>query len=189
MLSMSRLPPLKDSEVPESLIPFLEMANGMMGFIPNDLYIMARNPSLVRAFGALIEAVYLQGTLTPGFKRIIGYIVSTASGCVYCQSHTSYGAHNAGIDKKKIADAWNFETSKLFTEAERAALRVAQGAGVSPNSVSDDQFADLKNYFTDDEILEIVSVISMFGFLNRWNSTFSTGVEDPPSSFFQSLKA
>jgi uncharacterized peroxidase-related enzyme len=185
---MSRLAPLPPADLPKELQPLLEMADGMMGFVPNDLFIMARNPALVQAMGHLIGAVYGQGTLDPGFKRIIGYITSTASGCVYCQSHTAHGAHNAGIDSQKIVDAWDYETSDLFDDRDRAALRVAQGAGLSPNAVTDEQFADLKNYFSDDEIVEIVGVISMFGFLNRWNATFSTDIEDKPAQFLKGLK-
>ena len=187
---MTRLPPLKKTEIPDSLKPLLELADGMMGFVPNDLYIMGRNPALIQAMGNLIEAVYVKGKLEPGFKRLIGYITSTAYGCVYCKSHTSYGAHNNGIGSQKIAEAWHFESSALFSDAERAALRVAQAAGLSPNTVTvtDAEFADLKNYYSDDEIVEIVSVISMFGFLNRWNSTFATDIEEEPRDFFDSLK-
>jgi len=185
---MSRLTPLTHAELPDSIQPLLEMADGMMGFVPNDLYLMARNPALLQALGALVGAVYGQGTLSPGFKRLIGYIVSTASGCVYCQSHTAHGAHKEGIDDAKIAAAWEYETSDLFTNAERAALRVAQGAGMSPNAVTDTQFADLKNYYSDDEIVEIVSVISMFGFLNRWNATMATEIEEKPSSYFNEIR-
>jgi len=185
---MSRLTPLTKAELPESIAPLLEMADGMMGFVPNDLYLMARNPALLQALGGLVSAVYGQGALDPGFKRLIGYINSTASGCVYCQSHTAHGAHKEGIDEAKIAAAWDYETSELFSDAERAALRVAQGAGVSPNAVTDAEFADLKNYYSDDEIVEIVSVISMFGFLNRWNATMATEIEEKPGSFYDSLK-
>lgn len=185
---MSRLEPLKHSELPDSVMPLLEMADGMMGFVPNDLYVMARNPALLKALGGLVGAVYGQGSLDPGFKRLIGYIASTASGCVYCQSHTSHGAHNEGVDAEKIAAAWEYETSELFTDAERAALRVAQGAGVSPNVVTDAEFAALKNHYSDNEIIEIVSVISMFGFLNRWNATMATEIEDKPGKFFEGLK-
>jgi len=186
---MTRLKPLTAAELPESIQPLLEMADGMMGFVPNDLFVMARNPALLQALGALVGAVYGQGSLDPGFKRLIGYITSTASGCQYCQSHTSHGAHRAGIEQRKIEAAWDYEASDLFTDAERAALRVAQGAGVSPNAVTDDQFADLKNYYSDDEIVEIVSVISMFGFLNRWNATLRTEIEDKPGTFFDRLNA
>ena len=181
---MSRLSPLDQSDLPESIRPLLEMADGMMGFVPNDLYVMARNPALLQALGGLVGAVYGQGSLDPGLKRLIGYIASTAAGCTYCRSHTAHGAHRAGIDNEKIAKAWEYETSDLFTEAERAALRVAQGAGATPNSVTDQDFEKLKKHYSDDEIIEIVAVISMFGFLNRWNATMATEIEHEPGEYF-----
>jgi len=183
---MSRLEPIKREDLTKDLKALIDLGEQMMGFTPNDALIMARNPALTKAVSALVGAVYGTGTLDPGLKRLIGYINSTAAGCVYCQTHTAHGAHNAGIDDLKIQNAWEYETSDLFSDAERAALRVANGAGKSPNEVTDAEFADLKNYFTNDEIVEIVSVIGMFGFLNRWNSTLATELESTPLSFAKS---
>lgn len=183
---MSRLAPLSEDALDEDTMAMLEMAKSSMGFTPNDVLVMARNPALLKAGAALVGAVYGQGTLDPGLKRLIGYINSTAAGCQYCRAHTAHGAHNQGIEKVKIDAAWTYETSDLFTDAERAALRVAQGAGVSPNAVTNAQFDDLKNYYSEDEIVEIVGVISMFGFLNRWNSTLATEIENEPAQFIQS---
>jgi len=182
---MSRLDPIAREDLPEDTRTLLEFGEEMMGFTPNDALIMGRNPALFKATTALVGAVYGQGTLDPGLKRLIGYINSTASGCTYCQAHTAHGAHNAGIDRAKIDAAWEYETSDLFTDAERAALRVAQGAGVTPNAVTDAEFADLKTYYSDDEIVEIVSVIAMFGFLNRWNATLATEIEQTPAAFMK----
>lgn len=183
---MTRLAPIKREDLAEDVRHLIELGEDMMGFTPNDALIMARNPDLTKAFSALVDAVYGTGTLDPGLKRLIGYINSTAAGCVYCQVHTAHGAHNAGIDEQKIQNAWEYETSDLFSDAERAALRVALGAGKTPNEVTDAEFADLKNYYSDDEIVEIISVIGLFGFLNRWNSTLATELESTPLAFAQS---
>jgi len=180
---VSRLAPIKREDLTEDVKALIDMGEQMMGFTPNDALIMARNPALTKAVSALVGAVYGTGTLDPGLKRLIGYINSTAAGCVYCQTHTAHGAHNAGVVHLKIQNAWEFETSDLFSEAERAALRVALSSGKSPNETTDAEFADLKTYFSDDEIVEIVSVIGMFGFLNRWNSTLATELESTPLSF------
>ena len=48
---------------------------------------------------------------------------------------------------------------------------------------ADADFADLRKYFTDYQIVEIVAVISMFGFLNRWNDTMATTLEPPAAEF------
>jgi len=83
---------------------------------------------------------------------------------------------------------WNFQTSTLFSEKERAALNVALKSGMTPNQVTDTDFDILKEHFSEEAIVEIVGVISMFGFLNRWNSTLNTQIENVPNAFYQSLK-
>jgi hypothetical protein len=35
----------------------------------------------------------------------------------------------------------------------------------------------------DEQVVEIVGVIAMFGFLNRWNDTLATPLEDEPLEF------
>lgn len=184
---MARLDPLDRGNVPVAAKPLMEFGEALMGFTSNDALIMARHPALLKASAEMVGALYGQGTVESGLKRLIGYITSTAAGCKYCQVHTADGAHKAGIDKAKIQVAWEFETSDLFTDRERTALRVARGGGVTPSAVTDAEFADLKSHFTDDEIVEIVGVISMFGFLNRWNSVMGTDLENNPLAFARSI--
>ena len=64
--------------------------------------------------------------------------------------------------------------------AERAALRVAQSAAQVPNAVTDQDFAELKRYYSDEQIVDIVAVIALFGFLNRFNDTMATELESSP---------
>ena len=44
-------------------------------------------------------------------------------------------------------------------------------------------------YFSDDEIVEIMAVICMFGFLNRWNDTMASGLEAAPQELAERLLA
>lgn len=128
-------------------------------------------------------AIYAPGEIDKGLKRLIGHIASTAAGCKYCQIHTAHGAHEQGEDDTRILAAWDYETSELFTKAERAALRVAQAGAMSPSEVTDAQFTDLRTHYSDAQIVEIVAVISMFGFLNRWNAIMDTELEETPLSY------
>jgi len=177
---MSRLTPLTDAEIPAAAKPMFDMAKQMMGFTPNDGLVMARNPKILEGVGAMCAAIYAPGAVSGGLKRLIGYIASTAAGCKYCQSHTAHGAVNNGVEAAKIKAAWDYETSPLFNAAERAALRTAQAGAMSPSSVTDAMFDDLKTHFTEAQIIEIVAVISMFGFLNRWNAIMDTQIETAP---------
>ena len=93
-------------------------------------------------------------------------------------SHTAALALNSKIEDAKLEAVWEYSTSPLYTEAERIALDVALAAGVVPNRVTDEMFAKLREYWSDGQIVEIVAMISLFGFLNRWNDTFATPLED-----------
>ena len=106
---------------------------------------------------------------------MLAYVVSRSNGCLYCQAHTgSTAARNPDNSADKLAEIWEFEQSNKFNDAEKAALRLAVGAGHSPSSVTDAEFHEVKQYFDDDQIAEIMGVISMFGFLNRWNDNLAT---------------
>jgi len=95
-------------------------------------------------------------------------------------------AHNAGaslqqgIDDAKLAAVWEFRTSPLFTEAERAAIELALAAAAQPNEVTDEMFARVRQHWSDGQIVEIVSLVSFFGFYNRYNDTMATPLEDEP---------
>lgn len=82
---------------------------------------------------------------------------------------------------KKIAEVWSFEDSDLFSDAERAALRLAVNASIIPNQASQEDFEQLAIYFDEGEIVEIVASIALFGYLNRWNDTMATDLEEYPA--------
>ena len=79
-----------------------------------------------------------------------------------------------------LAELWSFETSDRFDAGERAALRFAFHAGQHPNAVGDDDLAACREHFDDAQITAIVAVCALFGFLNRWNDTMATTLEDVP---------
>ena len=183
---MSRVPPVAPSTILE-LAPVLEQAERAMGYLPNDVLSLCHWPELLQSLGGLVHTVLQTGEVHPTLKRLIGVISSRTQGCTYCTAHSSYGANQLGVDAEKIAALFEFETSPLFTDAERAVLRVAWHGALQPNAVADEDFEALKAHFSDREIVEIVAVLSLYGFLNRWNGTLNTGLEAPPAAFAASL--
>lgn len=180
---VTRLSPAS-AEAQHAVEAELAMAGAAMGFTPNSLKIMARQPAILRGFMALSGAVLGPGaTLPRDLRQMIAHVTSTAAGCRYCQAHTSEQASHSGVSAEKIAGLWSYETSDLFSEAERAALSLAQAAGSVPNQTTDAHFDALKAHFSEDEITELVAVIALFGFLNRWNDTLATPLEDSPLAF------
>lgn len=179
---MSRIEPLSIDDLPVDQRDALMRAAEVMGFVANDALIMARNPALMQAFGGLVAAVYAPGRVDGGLKRLVGLVTSAAAGCQYCTGHTAFTSQRHGVDAEKLAAVWDFEESSLFSDADKAALRVALLAGQSPSGVTDEDFNGLAGHFDDEEKLEIVAVIAMFGFLNRWNATLATDLESLPQA-------
>jgi uncharacterized peroxidase-related enzyme len=176
-LPQPRLRPLAPEHSPELAEQFQSFAKSL-GFIPNSVLIMQRKPSLVKGLAQLLGSIWSpDGEVDRGFKRLLAHVASRAAGCRYCMAHTVGGSLRFGVDEKKLAALWNFRTSPLYTERERVALDFAIAAGSVPNGVTDEMFAELRTHWSEGEIIEIVGVISIFGFLNRWNDTMGTPLE------------
>jgi uncharacterized peroxidase-related enzyme len=136
---------------------------------------------MVKAWAQMSAAVWdPEGKVDRGLKRLIAHVASRAAGCQYCMAHTVEGAMHFGVDERKVSAVWEYQTSPLFSEAERVALDVAVAASAVPNAVSDDMFVEMRKHWTDEQIVEIVGVVAVFGFLNRWNDTMGTPLEDAP---------
>lgn len=180
---MSRVAPIDLDEFPDELRPILGFANDSMGFTPNDLLTMARWPELLGAMAGMVAVIFAPGQVEMELKRLVAMVCSASAGCNYCVAHNALGIHEEGLPDDKLASVWEFEASDLFSAAERAALRVARGAGLSPNAVTDDDFVELRQYFDERQILELVAVMGLFGFLNRWNATLATQLEPKPLDF------
>ena len=170
----------------KSLVEFEELfklVESFMGYLPNAHLTMSERPELLKAFSGLAGAVFQSDGLDAGTKQLIALASSLSAGCKYCQAHTSHGAERAGIEEKKIADILNYSKSEQFSESEKAVLDLAFAAGKVPNSSNQKHFDNLIKYYSKKEIVDIVSVISLFGFLNRWNDTLGTALEDVPENF------
>lgn len=174
---MARLDPLPPEHTPE-LKKHFDFFLTTLGFAPNSVLTMQRKPKLVQAFAQLNAAVMdPAGKVDLGFRRLIGHLASKAGGCLYCQAHTMLGAKNFGVDDARLAQLWDFRTSELFNAKERVALEFALAAAQQPNAVTDALFAELRRHWSEDEIVEILGVVAMFGFLNRWNDSMATPLE------------
>ena len=176
---MARLSPLPIGHSPE-LREHFNFVVGTLGFVPNSVLTMQRRPKLVKALAALNGAAMdPEGEVDLGFRRLVGHFASKAAGCQYCMAHTVLGAKNFGIDDARLAALWDYASSPLFTEAERVALEFAGAAAQVPNAVTDALFARLREHWTDNQIVDLLGVIALFGFLNRWNDTMATPIEPP----------
>jgi uncharacterized peroxidase-related enzyme len=155
-----------------------EFFNETLGFCPNSILTMQHRPAISKAFINLNMAVMENnGRVTSALKRLIGWVSSNAAGCRYCQAHTIRAAERYGAEQEQLDNIWEYKTHPAFSEAERAALDFSLAASVIPNAVNDTIKTNLYTYWNEGEIVEMLGVISLFGYLNRWNDSMGTTIE------------
>jgi len=156
-----------------------EFFNETLGFCPNSVLTMQIRPEIARSFINLNKAVMAnKGRVTSALKRLIAWVSSNATGCRYCQAHAIRAAERYGAAQEQLDNVWDYKTHTAFNAAERAALDFALAASVLPNNVNENIQTELHKYWDDGEIVEMLGVISLFGFLNRWNDSMGTVIED-----------
>lgn len=176
---MTRIAPLNRADHPDLDEKFFRPYEASRGYVPNSNLVMARRPKMLAAFRALNAAVFDPDNIVPaGLLALVGNIASQAAGCMYCVAHTANNAGIRGVEADKVTALWEYETSPLFDEGERAALRFAQAAASVPNMVTDEDVEAVKQHFGEDGAVEILAVVSWYGFLNRWNDSLATDLED-----------
>jgi alkylhydroperoxidase family enzyme len=186
---MAHLDPLPAGTSPELQEDFA-IFERILGFVPNSLLTMQRMPKMVKGFGELTKAVMDPlGSVDLGLMRLIAHFASRAAGCQYCEAHSLVAARIHGIEQQKLDEIWVYQTSPLYTEAERAALDFALAAGAVPNDVDDKLMSRMKEHWSDEQIVQILGAVCLNGFLNRWNDSMATDLEESPRSMGEKVLA
>ena len=177
---MAHMKPLPAETTPELRDDFA-IFEKILGFVPNSLLTMQRRPNMVKGFGALTNAVMdPKGGCDLGFMRLVAHFSSRAAGCQYCEAHSLVAAKIHNVSQEKLDAIWDYRTSPLYTEAERVALDFAMAAGSVPNAVDAELFTRLREHWSEDQVVQILGVVCLYGFLNRWNDSMATSLEEEP---------
>lgn len=175
MALVQPLSPDHDAETKE----LAEFFNETLGFCPNSVLTMQHRPAISKAFINLNKAVMAnEGRVSSALKRMIAWVSSNATGCRYCQAHAIRAAERYGAKQEQLDNIWEYRTHSAFSAAEKAALDFALAASQVPNTVNADIKKQLHQHWNEGEIVEMMGVISLFGYLNRWNDSMGTDIED-----------
>ena len=177
MAHMKPLPP----ETTPALMQDFAIFERILGFVPNSLLTMQRMPGMVKGFGELTKAVMdPNGAVDLGFMRLVAHFASRAAGCQYCEAHSLIAAGIHGISQDKLDAIWEYRDSPLYSDAERVALDFALAAGTVPNAVDADLMTQIKAHRSEQQIVQILGDVCLYGFLNRCNDSMATDLDDAP---------
>lgn len=98
-------------------------------------------------------------------RILIRYFTSHLNNCAFCANAMRYQAHKAGIDRAKLKEVLQFETSELFTDKEKAVLAYVKGVTIN-KTTTDEVFQHLQRFCTGQEIIEITWVNASENYFN-----------------------
>ncbi|MGL5011204.1 MAG: carboxymuconolactone decarboxylase family protein [Paracoccaceae bacterium] len=156
-----------------------------MKFVPTTVQLLALFPPAAEGYLLMADALIHDMTTPRRLAFLVSLVSSRAAQCGYCTAHAARMASLTGVPIPLIvkAAALDFDDEMAFSEAERAAMRLARDGSTVPNRVTDKHFADLKPHFSNSQIIEIVSQIGLMGFLNRVNDTLASPLEPESLAF------
>jgi uncharacterized peroxidase-related enzyme len=161
--------PISKESAAAEVHPILDKLTHVFSKVPAMFGNMARVPEAFATFMPFYSAVIERGTVERKYKELAYLKASLINGCEYCfRAHSASGKKNGVTDAQIQALAF-FHRSPAFDAKEKAVVlyaeRVTRGAsGIRPNSLN-----ELKQFFNDDQIVELTLVVSMANFTNRFN--------------------
>ncbi|MFI6082802.1 carboxymuconolactone decarboxylase family protein [Streptomyces sp. NPDC051217] len=117
-----------------------------------------------------VSQVIHESTLPNAVQELVQLRVSQINGCGFCVDIHAKDAAAAGElpVRLNLVAAWRHST--VFTEAERAALALAEeGTRIAGafQGVSDDTWAQVVRHYEEDQVIALVSLIAMINATNR----------------------
>jgi 4-carboxymuconolactone decarboxylase len=163
---MARLPLLDRDDLAEGDRAVYDRLQASRGVPTGNIWrALANAPNLLDRILALADELRRGVAIDKRYREIAVLMVGHVSGSQYEFDHHWNAAVKAGLPKDKLGQLAEFETSPLFTDAERAVLRYAREASLG--EVSDPTWQDLHRHFDDRQALEIVVTVAWYACVVR----------------------
>jgi uncharacterized peroxidase-related enzyme len=167
---MSRISRLDRSEASPETAALYDMIFAVRGNVPNMFRVMAHRPEIFATMQAHFAAVLNTGTVPTKLKELIIVRTSQVNETPYCLASHTRLALKLGWTDDQLAHLADWPRRDDFTAAEKAALHLAETVTRDANAVSDEQFAELRLFFSEGEIVELLCAIGLFNYFNRFNN-------------------
>ena len=167
---MSRISRLDRSEVTPEMAALYDKAFAQRGNVPNMFRVMAHRPEIFATMQAHFGAVLNTGTLSTRLKELIIVRTSQVNVTPYCLASHTILAKGLGWTDDQLAHLGDWPRRDDFTPAEKAALRLAETVTRDAHAVADEQFAELRSFYSEGEIVELLCAIGLFNYFNRFNN-------------------
>jgi uncharacterized peroxidase-related enzyme len=167
---MSRISRLDRNQVTPEIAAGFDKVFAQRGNVPNMFRVMAHRPEIFATMQAHFAAVLSTGTVSTKLKELIIVRTSQINVTPYCLASHTVLARGLGWTDDQLSHLADWQTREDFSPAEKAALRLAETVTLDAHAVSDEQFAELRTFYSEGEIVELLCAIGLFNYFNRFNN-------------------
>jgi uncharacterized peroxidase-related enzyme len=167
---MSRISRLDRSEVSPDMAALYDKAFAQRGNVPNMFRVMAHRPEIFATMQAHFGAVLNTGTVSTKLKELIIVRTSQLNVTPYCLASHTILARGLGWTDDQLTHLADWPHREDFTPAEKAALRLAETVTRDAHGLSDEQYSELRTFYNEGEIVELLCAIGLFNYFNRFNN-------------------
>jgi uncharacterized peroxidase-related enzyme len=179
---MPRISRLKRAEVGPASVAIYDRTLRDRGNVPNMFRTMAHRPEIFETIIAHMDAVLNTGTLTKALKELVIVRTSQVNRTPYCMASHSAICRRLGWSDAQLQALYDAEESGEFSERERVAIHLAEAMTHDPHNYSDAQFARLRSFYSEGEVVELMAAIGLFNYFNRFNDLLQMEPTQPASA-------
>ena len=166
---MAIISSLKKDQVEEIAQAVYEKFEKDTGKVPEWVRVMAHNPKIVKEFTELFKVIMSEGKIDSLLRWKIAFVVSDSLKCPFCVDVTNKMLKTLGASDEIIEKV---KEGKDLPEDEKQILELVKEVTLKANVCNLELFEKLKQKFSEQELVEIVSIIGLFNYINRFNNTF-----------------
>jgi alkylhydroperoxidase family enzyme len=136
--------------------------------------IWAHQPKMMMGMGRFNQAVRKGRSVDERLKYLVELRGTQMIGCEYCVDLGSQICRNSGLSDDELLALARYRDSDLFTECEKLVLDYTVAVMRTPVEVSDELFAQMKEHFNDEQLVEITALLALVN-LDRFNAALAIG--------------
>lgn len=194
----SRIQLLARDEAPAHLHPLYDRADALMTgeelpgptLFGNQIRALAHNPDLLEALVNVYQVFAETQSVDRKLMELGILVVSRLNACEYCVQHHAPNAHDAGLTRSQLqaiqAGDWA-SRRELWDDEEWLVIQYAAQITEAPYRISDTFFAELKEHFTERQIVDLTMRLALCSAWNKFNDALELDTESPIQHAFAEL--
>ncbi len=167
----SRISVKKESEYPWYMRILYRMQRKKYGMTLLPTKIWGRCPTIFLGFLAMFRRLNRKKSpIDKNLRALVSVRISQINHCPFCVDMNSSFIFKKPEQMAKLDALPTFRESSLFSDLEKAALNYAEKITFSDTEVDDATFQEVRNHFSDDDIVELTALIAFQNMSSKFNA-------------------